>query len=210
VGGTPGEWRILFRRQLGLNELVEWENLCREVPGLPVEDEDDAMSWTLEPSGRYLTRSMYLSLSRGATVTYFKEVWRARVPPKIKIFLWQLIRNRLPSCEQVAKRMGPSNGRCALCGDMEDCNHIFFTCPMSRFMWAGIRDILQCGWNPAGAGECLAIAEGLLGPFRRLVWFTFAAQCWARWNICNKLTIEGKLIGNPTDAFFQMSIFMQQ
>jgi hypothetical protein len=30
-------------------------------------------------------------------VKHFKEVWRMRVPPKIKIFLWQLIRGRLPS-----------------------------------------------------------------------------------------------------------------
>jgi hypothetical protein len=30
-----------------------------------------------------------------------------------------------------------------------------------------------------------------------------------RRNIRNKLTIEGKLIGNPADALFQMSIHMQ-
>jgi hypothetical protein len=142
-------------------------------------------------------------------VTSFKDVWKTRVPPRIRIFLWQLIRGRLPSSDQVAKRMGPSNGLCSLCGDVEDCNHIFFTCPLAGFMWAGIRDILHCDWNPAGAGEFLAIAQGLLGPFRRLVWFTFAAQCWALWNIRNKLTIEGKLIGNPADALFQMSLHMQ-
>jgi hypothetical protein len=70
-------------------------------------------------------------------------------------------------------------------------------------MWAGARDALQCDWNPAGAGEFLAIAEGLLGPFRTLVWFTFADKCWALWNIRNKLTIEEKLIGKPANAFFQ-------
>jgi hypothetical protein len=136
-----------------------------------MEDEADAVSWSLEPSGRYSTSSMYLCLSHGATITCFRDVWETRVPPKIKIFLWQLIQSRLPSCEQVVKRMGPSNGLCALCGDIEDCNHIFFTCPLARFMWAGARDVLQCDWNPAGAGEFLAIAEGLSGPFRRLVWF---------------------------------------
>jgi hypothetical protein len=76
-------------------------------------------------------------------------------------------------------------------------------------MWAGIRDVLQCDRNPVGADEFLAIAQGLSGPFHRLVWFTFVAQCWALWNIRNKLTIEGKLIGNPADAFFQMSLHMQ-
>jgi hypothetical protein len=77
------------------------------------------------------------------------------------------------------------------------------------FMWAGIRDVLHCDWNPLRAGKFLAIAQALSGTFRRLVWFASVAQCWALWNIHNKLTIGGKLIGNPADAFFQMSIHMQ-
>jgi hypothetical protein len=150
-----------------------------------------------------------LDSRRGAAVTSFKEVWRTKVPPKIKIFLWQLIRGRLPSGVQIVKRQGPSNGLCALCGDVEDCNHIFFTCHMAGFMWAGVRELLKCEWNPAGAGEFLALVQGLSGPLRRLVWFTFAAQCWTLWNIRNKLAIEGKLIGHPADAFVQMSMHMQ-
>jgi hypothetical protein len=55
----------------------------------------------------------------------------------------------------------------------------------------------------------MALAQGVSGSLRRVVWFAFAAQCWALWNIRNKLTIEGKMIGNPTDALFQMSIHMQ-
>jgi hypothetical protein len=43
-------------------------------------------------------------------VTHFKDVWKTRVPPKIKVFLWQLIRGKLPCSEQVAMRQGPSNG----------------------------------------------------------------------------------------------------
>jgi hypothetical protein len=61
--------------------------------------------------------------------------------------------------------MGPSNGLCSLCGDVEDCNHIFFNCSLADFMWAGIQDILHCDWNPAGAGEFFAIAQDLSDPF---------------------------------------------
>jgi hypothetical protein len=76
-------------------------------------------------------------------------------------------------------------------------------------MWAGVRELLGCNWNPAGAKDFVAIAHRLPGPLRRLVRFTFAAQSWALWNIRNKLTIEGKLINNPADAFAKMSIYMQ-
>jgi hypothetical protein len=148
---------------------VEWDNLCHEVQGLPVEEEADVVPSSLDSSGRYSTSSMYMCLLQGATITLFRDVWKTRVPPKIKIFLWQLIRGRLPSCEQVAKCMGPSNGLCALCADIEDCNHIFFTCPLACFMWARARGVLHCDWNLARAGEFLPIVEGLSGPFRRLV-----------------------------------------
>jgi hypothetical protein len=78
-------------------------------------------------SGAYSTRYMYLSLS-GATITNFKDMWRMRVTLKIKVFMWQLIRGKLPCSEKIAKRTGPSNGLCALYGDHSYCNHIFFAC----------------------------------------------------------------------------------
>jgi hypothetical protein len=209
VDGSPGEWRLHFRRQFSIAEMVEWDNLCREVQALPDSDLPDEVSWALEPSGTFSTKSVYFGLTQGATVTHFKEVWRTRVPPRIKVFLWQLIRSRLPSSDQVARRRGPSNGLCSLCGEPEDCNHIFFACHLARFMWAGARELLGTSWNPAGAGDFIALAQGLPGPLRRIAWFTFAAQCWALWNIRNKLTIEGTLIGHPADVFFHMSRHMQ-
>jgi hypothetical protein len=203
-------WRIHFRRQFSMVELVEWDNLTREIEGFAPSEEEDGVSWSLEASGAYSARSLYVRLSQGAAVTHFKEVWSLRVPPRIKIFLWQLIRGRLPSAEQIAKRHGPSNGDCGLCGEVEDCSHIFFGCSLARFMWAAIREILHCDWNPAGAGEFLAIAQGLSGRYRRLVWFAFAAQCWALWNVRNKMIFDGSLISNPCDMLYKMLIYMQQ
>jgi hypothetical protein len=112
----------------------------------------------------HLNRS---TLDRRREWQCFKESWRTRVPSKVKVFLWQLIRGRLPSSEQIAKRHGPSDGRCALCSGIEDCNHIFFSCPIARLMWAGVRELLHCDWNPAGPGEFIAIAQAYMAPFIR-------------------------------------------
>jgi hypothetical protein len=173
---TNEGWRIRFRRTFSLAERAEWDNLCRIFDLSPASDGEDVVRWALEPSGEYSTNSLYSKLSRGGTITHFKEIWRTRVPPKIRVFLWQLIRGRLPSGDQLLKRNGPSDGRCALCGDWETCDHIFFTCHIARFMWAGIRDLLACSWDPAGAADFVAIANGLTGRLRRLAWYTFAVQ----------------------------------
>jgi hypothetical protein len=57
-----------------------------------------------------------------------------RVPPKIKVFLWQMIRDILPYGVQLAKRGGPSDVQCALHGEREDCDHIYFNCSMAKFI----------------------------------------------------------------------------
>jgi hypothetical protein len=87
VGVRSAEgWHIRFRRTFGLEEMVEWENLCRIFDIHLVHTDEDQVFWALEPSGMYSTHSMYLRVSQGATVTCFKEVWRTRVPPKIRVF----------------------------------------------------------------------------------------------------------------------------
>ncbi|KAK1682868.1 hypothetical protein QYE76_043716 [Lolium multiflorum] len=170
LDGEPGEWHLQFRRQFGPAEAVEWDNLCHEIQALPTDMEEDMVSWALERSDNFSTKSAYAQLSQGAAVTSFRDVRRTTVPPKIKVFLWQLIRRRLPSGEQFAKRQGASNSLCSLCSDWEDCNHIFFSCSITRLMWAGVRKLLSCDWNPTGAGEFIVITRGLSGPLRRLVW----------------------------------------
>jgi RsiW-degrading membrane proteinase PrsW (M82 family) len=77
-------------------------------------------------------------------------------------------------------------------------------------MWAGVRKLLHCAWNPAGAGDFLAISHGLTGAYRGVVWFTFAALTWTLWNIRNKLTMEATLIGKPADTLFKMLVYMQR
>jgi hypothetical protein len=161
-----------------MDEPVEWDNLCRVfdlhlfTPGV------DEVSWALESSGQFYTNSMYHKLTQGAAVAYFKLIWKAKVPPKTNVFLWQLLRGRLPAGDQLAKRKGPSDGCCALCGEWEDRDHIFFTFHLAKFMWAGVRELLKCTWNPTGVGDFVFIVQGLSGRMRRLARFTFAAQSW--------------------------------
>jgi hypothetical protein len=49
-----------------LAETVEWDNLCREIQGLPLEEDNDMISWSLENSGEFSTRSVYYGLLQPA------------------------------------------------------------------------------------------------------------------------------------------------
>jgi hypothetical protein len=89
----------------------------------------DSVSWALESSGR------------GASVAKAKDIWELATPLKLNIFIWEMARGRLPSSEMIKKRHGPSDGICILCAQPKDVAHIFFNCPLARFMWSGLRSI---------------------------------------------------------------------
>ena len=93
----------------------------------------DEILWALEASGRFSVSSMYRKLSQGATVVHSRDLWTARLPLKIKIFTWQLALDRLPLSTQLAKRLARFDGKCAMCGEVEDASHIFFSSSLAKF-----------------------------------------------------------------------------
>jgi hypothetical protein len=204
-----GDLNIVFRRSRNPEGRRQWDELGRLTEPTVLSNSKDKVTWHLDSSGKFTVQSLYAKLSQGASVAYYKDVWEAKVPLKIKIFAWQLILDRLPSSQQIATRHGPASGNCALCGQVEDAGHIFFSCSLAKFAWSAIRQILDCNWNPGNFPQFHAILSSLAGRARRLLWFLFLAQAWALWNIRNKLTIEKKVINHPANVIFKTAIFIQ-
>jgi exonuclease III len=198
-----------FRRQLPLELTGDHGELIALIGSTTLSQGQDTVSWLLEENGIYSVKSMYARLSRGATIAHFKDVWAAKIPLKIRIFSWQLVLDRLPSSSNILSRHGPGNGKCALCGEMETADHIFFGCSLARFAWSVIREILGCSWCPASFPQFFAIISNFAGRARRTIWCLFIAQSWALWVIRNKLTMESKLIRHPADVTFKTMLFMQ-
>jgi hypothetical protein len=118
------------------------------VEDIDLEDSLDRVSWRLEPSGRFSTRSLYLELCKGPKISLTNYFWSYPVPLKIKIFTWQLAQGHLPSNDRIHDRGGPSDGKCSLCGGPESTDHIFFECILAQFLWSGVRDMFSVNWHP--------------------------------------------------------------
>jgi hypothetical protein len=82
-------------------------------------------------------------------VTHTKDLWKAAVPLKIKIFAWKLALDKLPSNIHIAIMHGPSDGTCALCGAPENAAHMFFSCSLATFAWSVLHQLLGCTWRPS-------------------------------------------------------------
>ena len=103
-------------------------------------------------------------------------VWKRRLPLKIKIFAWLLLRRRLMT-RSLRHRMVPdSHVECRLCARaVEDCPHLFFACPLAQEVW-----------QATGVGRLVVTSEeafwqSLSGSsFRREAeWQTIFATLWS-------------------------------
>jgi hypothetical protein len=82
------------------------------------------------------------------------NVWRAKLPLKIKIFLWQVCNDKVQSAEQLQKKNWSGPLECKLCGDIETAEHIFLRCALASFAWSVFKDAM--GWNcpPITMNDC--------------------------------------------------------
>jgi hypothetical protein len=166
---------IRFHRSLDQQGMIQWNLLLSHLHSFSTTDAQDRVVWHLPASGRYTVQSMYHKLSQGASVSYHKDVWEAKVPLKIKIFAWLLILDRLPSMMLVTSRPGPATGACALCGSPYDSAHILFSCSMEKFSWSVMHSLLGCNWCPANFAQFHAILSSFSGQATRIFWILFLA-----------------------------------
>jgi hypothetical protein len=124
--------------------------------------------------------------------------------------VWQLLRDRLPSGVEVAKRNGPGNGLCPLCAVPKDTRHIMFSCPAARLLWSFLQEALGPEWQALDLGEFLEFQANRYGSRRRLFWLLFATMSWTLWNVRNKMVIERIFLRRASDSIFKFLAFLQQ
>ena len=144
---------IYFKRELNGLEQTKLVALPHLINPITLSGDPDTVSWALTSSGKFSVKSLYRKLCQGPSQLVVAGLWTARLPLKIKLFLWQMFRDKLPTSLNVAKRNGPANGPCALCGDPEDANHVFFRCPLARFAWSLVRSATRVTWDPRSAAS---------------------------------------------------------
>ena len=95
------------------------------------------------------------------------------IPLKIKIFVWQLLWDRLPSGTEVLKRHGPGDGLCPLCVVPKTGTHILFSCTAVRVLWTYVREALGPEWEALNLAEFLQLIAVQPSRHCRLFWLIF-------------------------------------
>lgn len=120
----------VFWRSLSPEELDDWHRLVAIFHVLP--ESPDVVSWSHSSSGRFSVKSCYRQLVSGVPMSSFNFVWKARIPPKIKIFMWQAFVGGCRPWIKLGKEIGPAMSFFPLC----PLTLIFWRCRWLGVSWA--------------------------------------------------------------------------
>jgi len=92
------------------------------------------LRWLLDPSHGYTVREAYRFLTNNGNHvarTVVDDVWHKHIPTKVSLFVWRLLRNRLPTKYNLVRRriIQVQEAACAAgCGEIESVNRLFLNC----------------------------------------------------------------------------------
>lgn len=133
----------------------------------------------------------------------WKGIWRLRIPPKLRTFIWKACRNALAVRHHLVQRRVPVDNGCAFCDhEFETQEHLFFQCEFARAMW--FASPLQLDVRTLGTGDFLVCWRSLITlyePRGRVeeVLQLAAFVLWRIWKCRNALVFTGTRT-QPCDA----------
>ena len=162
------------------------------VPCQLSERDPDAWVWR---GGRFSVQAVYRHLqgleSTSDSPTILKccrLLWKCRIPLKIKLFGWLLLRQRLMT-RSLRQRFYPDAlVECPLCARVvEDCSHLFFECRFAQMAW---RATTTCCLVTSSADSFWQSISR--GPFRLVSeWQSIFATLWSIWLHRNDVVFKG-------------------
>ncbi|MCI08753.1 70 kDa peptidyl-prolyl isomerase [Trifolium medium] len=105
----------------------------------------DKWVWRHDIVGGYTVKGVYnvLTTMDSPSVDATTDlIWHKQVPLKVSILAWRLLRNRLPTKENLATRHIISHDTqfcVAGCGGLETAHHLFLSCPIFAPLWCLVR-----------------------------------------------------------------------
>jgi hypothetical protein len=117
---------LKFRRFLREETKAMWCKLLDVCSQVQLKDEPDRVSWLLTKSGTFSVKSMYSFLVAKKVNFPYKSMWTLKLPLRIKVFCWLVIKNRILTKENLKKRGWKKVELCEFSDDHETVEHLFF------------------------------------------------------------------------------------
>lgn len=138
-----------------------------------------------------------------------REIWKGKIPLKIKHFLFLVGRERIPCAANLVKRNWKGGDEfCKLCAKIETPNRVMFKCPVAIFSWCVMKEALNLQKLLVSFWECMGLRRD---KGTRKVWVLLVASlCWAVWLTRNDWVFNDILIKSPLHIVYRALAFAQK
>jgi len=140
-------WRLTFRRWLDERLQVQIRKL-RDLTATALSQEPDSPCWIWEKSERFTVKSTYSHLCSDAVEEPNNQIWKAKAPLKIKIFMWLCQQNAILTKDNLSKKNWHGDQHCCFCQGGESIIHLFFDCPLARYVWSLVAYVVGASCRP--------------------------------------------------------------
>ena len=140
---TTDDLGSLFALPLSPQAYDEYRQLCTVTDGLVLDDSSVDVRQFVWDSQQYSSARFYKfifqPLPKDPAVI---SIWRSKSLPKLRVFDWLLLMDRLNTKDMMIRRHWHVEGgsACVLCSSaqLETRDHLFFSCPFTRQCWDSI------------------------------------------------------------------------
>ena len=175
-----GAWTPILPQALSDQRLADFMSLqvCLANLRSPAKTQD-AWLWC---QFSFSARALYRLLRRQAPleivslIRHCRVVWKKRLPLKIRLFGWLLLRRPLMTRAMHRRLFPGAVMSCPLCdGEEEDCSHLLFTCLMvrkhggRRRRGCSSRRVFRRGFLELPQRQLIQIGDGLEASIRHVM-----------------------------------------
>lgn len=123
---------------------------------------EDEIIWALVKSGRYTPKEGYLVLANPrkplVILQWWKLLWKLKVPPRSRVLMWCILKNKIPTGDNLLKRAFNGPHWCYFCNNVgESTSHIFLHCLIVCSAWHLVSTAIpsNCDWLSNSLVEAL-------------------------------------------------------
>lgn len=198
--------------------------VIRSIP-LGTTSHADFWAWNFEKKGLFFVRSAYRMLvktkadreawldgrassSASNEQKSWTSLWKTKVPSKIRVFLWRLSHQSLPTGNVLHRRSMADSCACAICNEPVDSwRHSLLDCNMARSTWALLDEELV---EHMAANNCGNAKDWLFFLIETLSHEDFVratVTLWAIWTARRK-AIHEQIFQSPLTIFGFVNSFL--
>lgn len=137
-----------------------------------------------------------------------KKIWKAKIPLKIKIFMWLINQNAILTKDNLSRIKWQGDVRCKFFEANESIPHLFFECSTARYVRSMVAMVVGAPCRPVSFNQFWIWVNIYLKGGKKYFMVGLGAICWAIWKARNDICFDKKLIRSPTEIICTISSFL--